>query len=95
MEGRIEIQNSTGGPVDLEVTRQVVGTVTSADHDGVIESSAVPEDASWLAGDLPPWWWRVPGAWHQLNGVARIRWTVTLEAGKSVDLTYAWNYYWH
>jgi hypothetical protein len=57
------------------------------------EAATINERAS---GPYPYWWgwfnwlwW-----WHHFNGVGRIRWTVTLESSKSLELSYTWNYYW-
>ena len=94
LAGDITITNRRDHPVELEVVRYTLGNLTEAPG-GRIEMINVFEDAS-LAGWLPPWWpWYAwPDWWFHFNGVGKVSWKVTLEAGKAVDLTYAWNYYW-
>lgn len=94
LAGNITITNRRDQPVELEVVRYTLGNLTEAPG-GRIEMVNVVEDAS-LAGWLPPWWpWYAwPDWWFHFNGVGKVSWKVTLEAGKAVDLAYAWNHYW-
>jgi hypothetical protein len=97
LEGRIGLTNYRGTPVDLEITRQVLGNVTGADHGGAITRlNVIEQDRFAGAGGYPAWWgwYSWPPWWHQLNGMGRITWTLTLDAGKSVSLGYTWQYFW-
>ena len=96
LAGRIRLTNYQDKPVDVEVTRHVLGNVTAADHQGVVTRVNVFEDDSYGADDMPLWWrsYSRPQWWSHFNGVGRIKWTVRLEPGKSVDLGYTWHYFW-
>ena len=95
LEGTITLSNRSATTVEVEVTRHVLGAADSASHDGTIERSNVFEEAS-FATTQPTWWswYSWPYWWHHFNGVGRIRWTVTLEPGQTIDLDYTWSYYW-
>jgi hypothetical protein len=83
------------------VTRHLLGNLDSVDHDGKKESVNLLEDPSASptaseSGKYPEWYYGYgwPTWWGRFNGVARARWTLTLDPGKNVDLGYAWHYYW-
>jgi hypothetical protein len=97
LAGAVSLTNYRAGAVEVEVTRHVLGSASSADHAGVISKVNVFEDGQYLPSGAHPFWWgwySWPSWWHQLNGVARVSWKVRLEQGKSLDLGYAWHYYW-
>ena len=99
LAGTITLTNYRGGAVDLEVIRHVLGNVTEAGQDGKIQTVNVLEDSSYLpAGGAgrPPWgrWWNTPDWWSHFNSIGRITWNQHLEAGKSIELKYAWHYFW-
>ena len=82
-----------------EIARHVLGNVTEADHDGKIEAVNVFEDASFASaegGYWPTWWgwYSWPYWWGHFNGVGKITWTVTPDAGKDTELGYTWHYFW-
>jgi hypothetical protein len=97
MKGRIELHSYRDQPMDVEVTRYVLGTADSATRGGVIEKMNVLEDRDFLPGGQYPVWWNY-GSWNQwwshLNGISRIRWTARLEPEKEVPLEYTWHYFW-
>jgi hypothetical protein len=84
------------------VVRHVLGNITEADHEGKPDMVNVLEDATFGGAGYPtaynyPYWWRWygwPYWWSHFNGIGRVTWKVNLEAGKTVDLGYVWNYYW-
>jgi len=96
LAGILKLFNYRSQPVILEVTRQVMGNVTAADHQGAIEKTNVFESPDLRDGSYPYWWgwYNWPAWWSHFNGAGRIQWKLTLEAGKSVDLGYAWHYFW-
>ncbi len=102
LQGKITLTNYRKDAVEVEIVRNVLGNVEEADHDGQAEMVNVLEDATFGPAGYPysrnhPHWWGWygwPSWWSHFNGVGRINWTVRLEAGKSVDLGYTWNYYW-
>ena len=96
-QGTIKLNNKRGTPARIEVTRNVLGNPTEADHDGKIEMQNVLEDDS--AGPVvayPSWWgwYSWPNWWAHFNGLAKVTWKLDLDPGASVDLKYSWNYYW-
>jgi hypothetical protein len=101
LAGTITLANYADKDIELEVKRFVMGNVTEAGQDGKIETINMIESADFLpssgARGLSPFWWgwySWPYWWHHFNGVGKIEWKLKLEAGKTADLTYAWNYYW-
>lgn len=98
LTGKITLTNYRKDAAEVEVTRNVLGNVASADANGKIEMVNVFEDPSFIgvSGPSAPWWgwFSWPWWWHHFNGVGRITWTVGLEPGKPLDLSYSWNYYW-
>ena len=97
LAGQIRLTNFGTHPVDLEVTRQVLGKVGTADSGGVTEmlNTFENEDAV-SADDYPAWWswYGWPAWWSHFNGIGRIRWTLTLAPQKTTDLGYTWSYNW-
>jgi hypothetical protein len=98
LAGKITLTSFREEVLEVEVTRNVLGNVVSADNDGKTEMVNVFEDPTFAGAGRPyPYWWgwfSWPWWWHHLNGVGRITWTVTLEPKKPLDLGYAWDYYW-
>lgn len=101
LEGSIQLVNHKSKSVEIEVVRHALGHVDSADTNATVTMNNVFEGidlASPAGGDATPLWWRWaswPSWWSQVNGIGRIAWTVRLDPGKSVDLGYAWHYYWN
>jgi len=101
MAGKITLTNHSKQAMEIEVRRHVLGNIDTADHDGRKEMINLLEDASyaptgrydpypsWYAGYAWPNWWR------RFNGVGRVTWNVTLDAGQSADLGYTWHYFWN
>ena len=97
LQGTIALTNHRAAPARIEVTRNVLGNVTEADHDGKVEMQNVFEDDSLGPVSEHPYWWSWygwPQWWTHFNSVGKVTWTLDLEPGKSVDLKYSWNYYW-
>jgi len=97
LSGTVTLTNYRNQAVDLEVVRHVLGNITEAGQDGKIEMVNVLEDSSYEpTDDNTPWrkWWNWPSWWSHFNGIGRITWKQQLEAGKSIELKYAWHYYW-
>lgn len=96
MQGKICLVNFHGGPVEIEVTRYVLGQMDKADHEGTAEQANVQEDG-WVESGGDPFWWgwyNWPWWWHHFNGRGRATWKVNLDAGATVDLGYEWHYFW-
>jgi hypothetical protein len=100
LAGSVALTNYRSQPVNLEVVRHVLGNITEAEQDGKIAMVNVLEDSTYAsvgdAGPYPSWWrWGSWSSWwSHFNGVGRITWKLTLEAGKSIELKYKWHYYW-
>jgi hypothetical protein len=97
LSGRITLTSFRKEPIDVEVVRNVLGNVDSAEG-GRVEMVNIFENAGVAGGPGPyPSWWgwySWPWWWHHFNGVGRISWTVKLDPNKPLELPYAWNYYW-
>jgi hypothetical protein len=99
LRGTVALTNFRKEPVDVEITRHVLGNITEADSDGAIAMVNVFEDSTYAPASgspYPHWWgwWNWPHWWSRFNGVGRITWTATLDAGASHDFTYTWHYFW-
>ena len=93
LEGKITLTNYRGAPVDLEITRHVLGVASAADHNGLITKLNLLETGPI---EHPVWWnwYSWPSWWNQVNGLSRVTWKLSLEPGKSVELGYQWHYFW-
>jgi len=96
LAGNIHLVNHRQEAVQVEVTRHILGIVDSAGQNGRVEQASWTEGGWANADALPPWWsWYGWGAWwYEFNGLGRITWKIALEPGKSIDLEYAWHYFW-
>lgn len=89
LTGSIRLTNYRKEAVEIEVTREVLGTARSASNNARLEKlNALAEYPAWWRYYNWPYWW------NQMNGIGRITWNVTLTPGQSIDLTYTWQYYW-
>ncbi|HLK55533.1 MAG TPA: hypothetical protein VKU00_03165 [Chthonomonadaceae bacterium] len=97
LAGKITLSNYLTQSVEIEVTRNVLGNVLKADHDGKPTMiNLFEEDDYGARAETPNWWswYSWPAWWSHFNSVGRIAWNVRLDPGKSVDLNYTWNYFW-
>jgi len=97
LAGTITLTNYKDKPVDIEVTRYVLGNADKVANDGVAEMVNVFEDSAFAGGDWRPTWWGYyswPGWWSHFNGIGRFTWKLTLPSGKTAELGYTWDYYW-
>ncbi|HUO08596.1 MAG TPA: hypothetical protein VM008_09880 [Phycisphaerae bacterium] len=100
LKGNITLTNHRATPIILEISRNVLGTVDTADNDGKPEMLNLFEDDSFLPtaadADQPTWWgwYNWPNWWTHFNGVGRISWKATLDPGKDLTLNYTWHYLW-
>ena len=96
LTGTIALTNGLDRPAALEVTRDVLGSVDTADHAGVVEMLNSLDDSDAPLGNFPAWWgwYNWPDWWGHLNGLGRITWKLSLPPRKSVTLGYAWHYFW-
>jgi hypothetical protein len=96
LAGTVHLVNRRAGPVDLEITRHVLGMMDGADHDGKTEQLGWSEGGGEVISELPSWWYWYGWEewWYHYNGLGRASWKLTLEPGKDVDLKYTWHYFW-
>jgi hypothetical protein len=89
LTGSIKLTNYRKEAIEIEVTREVLGRPKSASDNGRIDKlNAMYEYPEWWRHYSWPYWW------HQINGLGRITWSVTLAPFQSLDLNYEWQYYW-
>lgn len=98
LTGVIHITNHQTIPVEIEVKRYVLGTADTADHNGSVEMVNTFEDKNFYSSgsNAPSWWgwYNWPDWWYHFNGVGRIKWSLHLDPGQTVDLNYTWHYFW-
>lgn len=92
--GEIRLLNQKKLPIEIEVTRQVLGLVDSVDQGGTMRQLEIASIAREL--ERTPWWgwWSWPYWWFRFNGFGEYRWTVRLEPGKEAVLQSKWHYFW-
>jgi hypothetical protein len=94
LAGTIELQNRKSGPIEVEVTRRILGLYDEVGQGGELRQL----DASRLWDDVerPIWWswWNWPWWWFHHNGFGEAKWLVQLEPGKQVKLDASWHYFW-
>jgi|WetSurMetagenome_2_1015567.scaffolds.fasta_scaffold07055_2 hypothetical protein len=93
LKGSILLTNHRAEPVNVEVTRKVLGNVDTASEGGVICKLNRLEEG----GEGQPTWWSWyswPYWWNRFNGTGSITWKTTLEPGKHTTMDYTWNYLW-
>ncbi len=98
LSGKVTLTNYRKEPIEIEITRNVLGTVDSASGDATTEMLNVAEDLSIGVGRDPWHWWsryRWPWWWYNVNGCGRITWNVTLDPARPLDLEYTWYYFWN
>lgn len=97
LAGTVTVANRLGQPIELEVTRQVLGDIDEAAQGGaIVRAGALDEDQYLVMPESPYWWgwYNWPYWWSRLNGNAQVTWTLKLDPGKSADLNYTWHYFW-
>jgi hypothetical protein len=97
LAGSLTLTNDSERAYEVEVTRNVLGAVDTADHGGAVVAVNLAEDAGVASGAAPPAWWgwfNWPWWWRNVNGAGRITWKVKVEPHASVPLGYAWHYFW-
>ncbi len=97
MTGTVSVVNFKKEPVQVEVTRRLVGNADKATQDGVITQANLADETNILgAGDYPSWWswYGWTDWWYHFNGMGRVDWKFTLKPGEKTDLGYTWNYLW-
>ncbi|MGI8603930.1 MAG: hypothetical protein ACR2OZ_13170 [Verrucomicrobiales bacterium] len=96
LTGKITLTNHHGEPVDVEITRHVLGNAEKASHDGVVTKVNVFDNGAYTTGEYPHWWnwYGWPSWWNYFNGVARIEWKTRLDPGKDIELGCRWHYFW-
>jgi hypothetical protein len=96
LQGTVTLTSHRPQPTEVEITRSVLGSADSADHDGKVERVNVFDGAESLGMDYPYWWnwYGWPAWWNHLNGIGRITWKITVAPNQPVDLGYQWHYFW-
>lgn len=97
MEGKVTITSHSPKPVELEITRWVLGTVSSAGQDAKVDKlSPFENDDAMPYSDYPQWWgwYGWPSWWNYFNGIGRITWKLQIDPAQTAELDYQWHYYW-
>jgi hypothetical protein len=94
LHGKLTVTNFKDKPVNISITRHVLGKVDAVTENGKITLSNIAEDAS-VGWESSPWyyWWSWPWWWYQVNSVSKITWDATIPEGKSITFEYDWYYY--
>lgn len=94
LHGTLTVTNFKDRPVQIFVTRQILGTATAASLDGKITLSNVVEDATLLREESWWWyWWSWPWWFYHVNSLSEVSWKTVIPAGKSATFEYDWYYH--
>ena len=100
LAGRIELTNFGDREIEIEVVRHVLGEVGEVGAQGEVTAvnllEAPVSAVGGAANGYPYWWTWYSWPWwsHHFNGIGKIEWDVSLAAGESAELDYAWHYVW-
>jgi hypothetical protein len=99
LKGKLHLTNRRNQPTEIEVKRYVLGQPDSCNHDGQKSFVNWFESRDTIAADVDPavlWWnyYSFPWWWSDANGAGQLQWNVKLDKGESIDLEYAWHYFW-
>jgi len=97
IESSIGLTNYGGKPIEVEVTRYLLGNVDKAGDGAKAEMvNLIEDDDGPVVAARPAWWgyYSWPAWWGHFNGVGRVTWTAKLAPGQSAEMSYAWHYYW-
>lgn len=94
LAGTVELQNRKKVPIELEVTRRILGLYDEVGQGG--EHRQLDAARLWDNLERPVWWswWNWPWWWFHHNGFGEARWTVKLEPGQQQRLDATWHYFW-
>ncbi len=96
--GTITLKSSVATPIDVEVSRYVLGHAGKAEPNGTATMlSLLGDDDEDQPISLRAQWWswyNLPNWFNSLNGLAKFTWKARVEPGKDAVLTYAWHYFW-
>ena len=93
----LELTNQSNKPIEVEVTRYVLGNVDKAGEGAKAEMVNLLEDDEGLHSSNRPGWYGYyswPVWWSHFNGVGRVTWTAKLAPGQSAEQSYEWHYFW-
>lgn len=94
LAGTIRLRNEKSVPVEIEVTRRVLGLVREVAGGGTQKQL----DMASMARELQDtrWWGWVswPYWWFRFNGVGEFHWTVKLDPKQQTQLESSWFYFW-
>lgn len=93
LQGSVTVVNRRGEPVDLEITRRILGNVDTASKGGETTKLNLLSESE---GAFPSWWswYSWPSWWNRFNGLGKITWKRTLEPGQTAEMDYTWHYMW-
>lgn len=97
LSGSLTLTNRREVPLEIEVTRYLLGQVDSTSAGARRTRVNLLEDEEYLAPQYASWWswYSFPGWWQTLNGVTRLDWKIRLAPGAKQELRFRWHYFWN
>ena len=94
LTGSVRLINGKSVPVEIEVTRRMLGIVDEVGQGGSHQQLDLVR--AWSDTVRPGWWswWSWPYWWFHHNGFGKCRWTVELQPGERAELSAGWHYFW-
>jgi len=85
--GSVDVDNCEDKPIDIEITRHVLGHVDSASEKAMFEAlNSFDGDGYTVNSSYAAWW-------DHLNGYGKIVWKAHLTPKKLTHFTYTWHYH--
>ena len=95
LKGELKLSSFADKTVEVEVARNVLGEIDSADNGGKKSAVNSLEDQSLTQAGRSGYygWYSWPYWWSHFNSIGRIKWTIKLKPGTSIALGYKWHYF--
>lgn len=96
LSGSLTLTNRRDEPVEIEITRYLLGHVDSTTTGPRRSRVNLLGDEDYLPPQYTRWWgmYSWPWWWPALNGVERLQWTVKLPPGAKQESRFRWHYFW-
>ncbi|NNJ25247.1 hypothetical protein [Alienimonas chondri] len=94
LKGSIDITNRRPEATTVNLTKLVPGEVTAVSNEAKKRELGPADMAGYPDGAINLSRYGVPNWWVSLNPTTEIEWEVSVPPGKTVTVTYEWQYFW-
>lgn len=93
--GAVKLTNYKQRPVQVRVTRHVVGAIDAVEQDGRIRTAQSLGAARLDSRDWPWFDWSWPWWMYRVNPICTAEWNTTLAPGEATEFQLKWHYFYH